>query len=44
LFGNPNGLNRESSKVTVVIGDFWKKDIVVESSGARAVSTEKAVP
>lgn len=34
LFGNPNKLVKENSKVTVVIGDFKKHDIVVDSSGA----------
>lgn len=34
LFGNPNKLVKENSKVTVVIGDFKKNDIVVGSSGA----------
>jgi hypothetical protein len=44
LFGNPNKLVKENNKVTVVIGDFKKNDIVVDSSGAAPVSIEKAAP
>ena len=43
-FGNPNGLVKENGKVTVVIGEFRKNDILVQSSGATPVSNEKAAP
>lgn len=34
LFANPGGLVKEGGSVSLVIGDFRKDDIIVESSGA----------
>jgi hypothetical protein len=37
LFANPGGMVKEGSRVSLVIGDFRKDDIIVDSSGAAPV-------
>jgi hypothetical protein len=44
LFSNPNRMVKEGSSVSLLIGDFKKNDIVVDSSGAAPVSAGAAVP
>jgi hypothetical protein len=34
LFSNPGGMVKEGSRVSLVIGDFRKDDIIVDASGA----------
>jgi hypothetical protein len=41
LFSNPNGMVKENGKVSLIIGDFRKDDIVVEGSGAAPASNGK---
>jgi len=41
LFANPGGLVKEGSSVSLVIGDFRKDDVMIDSSGSQPASTEK---
>jgi len=40
LFSNPNRMVKEGSSVSLIIGDFRKDGIVVDSSGAAPVPAE----
>jgi len=40
LFANPGGLVKEGGSVSLVIGDFRKDDLIVESSGTAMPATE----
>lgn len=40
LFANPGGLVKEGGSVSLVIGDFRKDDLIVESSGTALPATE----
>jgi hypothetical protein len=44
LFSNPNRMVKEGGSVSLLIGDFRKNDIVVDSSGAAPVSAGAAAP
>jgi hypothetical protein len=44
LFSNPNRMVKEGGSVSLVIGDFRKDGIVVDSSGAAPVSTGTPTP
>jgi hypothetical protein len=44
LFSNPGGLVKEGGRVSLVIGDFRKDDIIIESSGVQPSSIEKPAP
>jgi hypothetical protein len=44
LFANPGGMVKEGSRVSLVIGDFRKDDIIVDSSGAQPPPADKPVP
>jgi hypothetical protein len=40
LFANPGGLVKEGGSVSLVIGDFRKNDLIVESAGTALPATE----
>lgn len=44
LFSNPGGWVKEGGRASLVIGDFRKDDIVIESSGAQPSSAETPAP
>ncbi len=44
LFSNPGGRVKENDKLTLVIGDFKREDIIVQAAGAASTPADKPTP